>query len=296
LPSSQFHIFWQGLIKGLVGVGEGFWFLPAGLPLATFLGALAYAGAGGNLNLAQSLYVKEKGYGMGKFSGKISSFFNPIKEKVELTGTTFEPTIENIKKFKVWWIRINIEHAIVFWLTGAFTMILLSLLAYSTVFGNPKVETSINFVILESKAIAEQTIPFLGKFFLVMAGVMLFGTQFSVLGSNSRISSENLVLTNPKKFKISNLSKHFYVFLWIQILAGVLIFALGFAEPLALVVTGAVLNAFSMFVYTGLILHMNKTSLAVQMRPSTIRTLIVGIAFVFYGSFSLFTIWQRLFS
>jgi len=289
-------VHWQGLIKGLVGAGEGFWFLPAGLPLATFLGALAYAGAGGNLNLAQSLYVKEKGYGMGKFSGKISSFFNPIKEKVELTGTTFEPNAENVKKFKVWWRRINIEHAIVFWLTGAFTMILLSILAYSTVFGNPKVETSINFVILESKAIAEQTIPFIGKFFLVMAGVMLFGTQFSVLGSNSRISSENLVLTNPEKFKINNLSKYFYIFLWIQILAGVLIFALGFAEPLALVVTGAVLNAFSMFIYTGLILYMNKTSLAVQMRPSIIRTLIVGIAFIFYGSFSLFTIWQRLFS
>ncbi len=51
---------WQNLAVGLVGKGDGFWFLPAGISLATFLGAFAYAGAGGNLNLAQSYYVKEK--------------------------------------------------------------------------------------------------------------------------------------------------------------------------------------------------------------------------------------------
>src|SRR3990167_6447296 len=34
---------WQALAVGLIGKGEGFWFLPAGISLATFLGAFAYA-------------------------------------------------------------------------------------------------------------------------------------------------------------------------------------------------------------------------------------------------------------
>ena len=174
-------------------------------------------------------------------------------------------------------------------------MVLLSLLAYSTVFGNPQVVTSINFVILEASVIAQRTFPFLGTFFLIIAAVMLFGTQFSVYGSNSRISSENLVILNQSKFKIENLPKYFYLFLWIQIVAGVIIFLLGFTEPLTLVVTGAVLNAISMFIYSGMILLLNHTLLAKPLRPSPIRTLAVLSAFLFYGGFSIFTIYTRLF-
>ena len=168
---------WQALGSGIVGLGDGFWFLPQGLPLATFLAALAYAGAGGNLNLAQSLYTKEKGYGMAKFSGRITNVLRGKAENIKLEGTTFDYTQENLARFRLWWKRINIEHGIIFWLTGAFTMLLLSLLAYSTVFHNTGIETSINFVIHESKIIASQTVPFLGTFFLILAGVMLFGTQ-----------------------------------------------------------------------------------------------------------------------
>lgn len=285
---------WAALSAGLVGVGEGFWLLPAALPIATFLSALAYAGAGGNLNLAQSLYIKEKGYGMAKWSGHITSLFSDKKEEIQLEGATFDETKENNANFSLWWKRINLEHGIVFWLTGAFTMILLSLLSYATVYGNPQVVTSINFVLLEGSVIAERTVPLLGTFFLVMVGIMLFGTQFSVYGSNARIASENLVITNNKRFATDKLSKLFYCFLWLQIAAGIGILALGFTEPLALVVTGGVLNAISMFIYTGLILWMNLTSLPKVARPSIFRSSIVFCAFLFYGGFSIFTVWQNL--
>jgi len=285
---------WQALATGLLGKGEGFWFLPVGLPITTFLGALAYAGAGGNLNLAQSLYVKEKGYGMAKYSGRITNILSGKKEEITLEGATFEATPENLTRFKLWWNRINLEHALVFWLTGAFTMVLLSLLAYSTVYKDPGVETSINFVIREGSVIAGKTFPFLGTFFLLMAALMLFGTQFSVYGSNARISSENLVIVDKEKFSTDKLPKFFYGFLWLQILAGVIIFALGFTEPLALVVTGAVLNAISMFIYSGLILWLNMTLLEKALRPSFVRRIAVGAAFTFYGGFSIFTIFQNL--
>jgi hypothetical protein len=227
---------------------------------------------------------------MGKFSGRITNILKGKAEEVKLEGTTFECSKENITHFKTWWKRLNIEHGIVFWLTGAITMILLSLLAYSTVFGQSGVETSINFVINEAQVIANKTFPFLGTFFLIMAGVMLFGTQFSVFGSTARIMAENLVILSPNKFKIKNLAKFFYLFLWTQIIAGIIIFALGFTEPLTLVITGAVLNAMSMFIYSGMVLWLNLTKLEKPLKPSLLRTAIVGFAFVFYGGFSIFTI------
>jgi len=287
---------WGALVAGLVGKGEAngfpYFLLPSGLPFAAFLGALAYAGAGGNLNLAQSLYSKEKGYGMGKYSGRITNILAGKEEAVALEGNTFELTKKNLDRYKVWWKRVNTEHALVFWATGAFTMVMLALLAYSTVFGNTGVDTSINFVIHEATAIAKQTFPALGTFFLVMAGIMLFGTQFSVLGSNARMMSENLVILDKNKFKIKNLSKYFYIFLWLQILAGVVILSTGFTEPLGLVVTGAVLNAMSMFIYSGMVLALNMTKLAKPLRPGKVRVLAVSAAFVFYGAFSAFVIYQ----
>ncbi|OGM25018.1 hypothetical protein A3D00_04160 [Candidatus Woesebacteria bacterium RIFCSPHIGHO2_02_FULL_38_9] len=286
---------WSALGMGLFGRGEGYWFLPMGLPFATFLAAFAYAGAGGNLNLAQSLYIKEKGYGMGKFGGRISGLFGNKQKDLKLTGVTFEPTGQNLINFKKWWKRINIEHALIFWITGAFTIILLSLLSYTTVYKNAGVETSINFVIREAGFLTSKLVPFLGELFLVIVSIMLFGTQFSVTASNSRIMSENLVITNPDKYKIENSSYFFYIFLWAQILSGIIIFSLGFTEPLSLVVIGAVLNAFSMFIYSGLVLWLNLTSLAKPLRPSFLRTFAVGSAFLFYGAFSIFTISQFLF-
>ncbi|MFH1252791.1 MAG: Nramp family divalent metal transporter, partial [Candidatus Uhrbacteria bacterium] len=71
---------WWALAQGLVGHGEGYNFLPEGIVFATFLGAFVYSGAGGNLNLAQSIYVKEKGYGMGKYAQKISGLFKGNKK------------------------------------------------------------------------------------------------------------------------------------------------------------------------------------------------------------------------
>jgi hypothetical protein len=284
---------WQNLALGLIGKGNGFWFLPAGISLATFLAAFAYSGAGGNLNLAQSYYIKEKGYGMGKFSGRITSIFTGKKEKITLEGTTFDCTPENLKRFKLWWKRINIEHALVFWGAGAITMITLSLLAYTTVYGTPMLQ-GIGFVINEAQVIAGKTFAILGTAFLLVASAMLFSTQFSIMDATSRIMSENLVILSPKRFKIEKLPIFFYIFLWLQIIAGVIIFSLGFTQPLMLVIIGATLNAIAMFVYTGLVLWLNLSNLDKKLRPSLIRIFAVSTGFIFYGVFSFFTILQTI--
>ncbi|MCX7928245.1 MAG: Nramp family divalent metal transporter [Patescibacteria group bacterium] len=285
---------WLSLAQGLVGKGENYWFLPEALPWAIFLSALAFAGAGGNLNLAQSLYVKEKGYGMAANSGNITNVLKSKSASIKIEGDPFVQTTKNIKRFRIWWKRINIEHFIVFWATGAFTMIMLSLLAYSTVYGTSQVNAGISFVIKEAEQISRLANPMFGMFFLVIVGIMLFGTQFSVYGSNARIASENLVLCNKKIFKTRNMSKYFYTFLWIQIISGIIIFLLGFAEPLFLVTISGILNAFAMFTYTGLILYMNKTVLPNSAKPNLFRTVAVSFAFLFYGAFSLFTIYRYL--
>ena len=272
---------WVALGAGVMNVGR----LPEGIPLATFLAALVYSGAGGNLNLAQSLYVKEKGYGMGKYSGHITNILAGREEEVSLQGEVFDQNPENISRFKTWWRRINLEHGMVFWVTGVITMLLLMLLAYSTVHGHPEVGSSIKFVLLEAKAVGG-----LGVAFLVAVALMLFGTQFAVYGSNARMATENLALLIPSS-KAHHISRYFYGFLWLQITLGILVLGAGFIEPLALVVTGAVLNAVAMCIYAFLILGLN-LSLPKALRPNWWRVGMVVLAGLLYGGFTAFTIWN----
>lgn len=288
---------WTALAFGIVGFSTDlhYWFLPAGISLASFLAAFAYAGAGGNLNLAQSFYIKEKGYGMGNYAGRITSLLTGKKEEISLTGSKFEPTQENISQFKVWWKNINIEHFLVFWLTGSVTILLLALLSYVTAFGKSIDAIGINFVFVEATEIGKSIFPVMGIFFLLIAGAMLFGTQLTVFDATSRILTENTILLFSPKLNEKHISKLYYPILWLQIIVGIFILLMGFKEPLQLLTIAAVLNAFAMFIHVGLTLWINLSSLDKALRPGIFRVLAMLLAFVFYGGFSFFTLADYIF-
>jgi len=163
---------WIDLAWGLIGRGEDWWLFPAGVSLASFLGAFAYSGAGGNLNLAQSYYVKEKGLGMGRYGTKISSLFRGRAKKVKLEGETFSLTKENLARFRQWWRLVVTEHLLVFWLLGFITIVLLSVLAKSLVFGQADA-SGLSFLYQEAAVIVARIGPFWGQLFLLIAGLML---------------------------------------------------------------------------------------------------------------------------
>ncbi len=280
--------------NGILPTGETYFMLPAGISIATFLGALAYAGAGGNLNLSQSLYIKEKGYGMGAYAKKLKGLFALKSAQASITGTTFELTQQNKRYFSLWWKRVNIEHAAVFWATGLTTMVALSVLSYETAYGHSGVTQGISFVTIQSKIMGEVFHPFVATAFLVVTGMLLMFTQFSVFGSTSRIMAENLVLSDDERFPARNSSQYFYVFLWLQILAGIAILQAGFTEPLVLVTVSAVLNAFSMFIYSIFILITNESLLPTVAKATIFRTCMLISVILFYGFFAGFVIFQTV--
>lgn len=285
------------LFRGIVGIGEGFYFLPEGISIATFLAAFAYSGAGGNLNLTQSIYIKEKGYGMGVYSQKIASLFSKEKDQeIILDGTDCAATAEDVSRFKKWWRLISLEHAFIFWFLGIISMIFLMLLSYATTYGLSGNAEGINFVINEGVIIGQTVFPFIGVLFLLVVSIMLFQTQLGVMDSTSRIMAENFAikkLHGKKEGKI-NLSKIYYSFVWAQIVFGIVLFLFNFYEPKTLIVAGAVINAFAMFVHLALVSLLNLKSLPKVFRPSLWRKIIIGIIFIFFGIFSFIVLWDKL--
>lgn len=290
---------WSAFLNGIVGVGRlsdgtGYQFLPIGIPIASFLAAFAFSGAGGNLNLAQSFYIKEKGYGMGKYGGRITSILTGKIEKTDLEGSKFEMNSENLGRFERWWQLVNKEHFVVFWLTGAFTICLLGILAYVTTFGHTALSSGINFVLYEAGSISSRSFSFVGTGFLLVGGLMLFSTQMTVLDATSRIVAENSLILKHHIWHPRNLSKIYYSVLWFQILFGSLIFLTKFSEPLLLLTLEAVINAAAMFVHIGATIYLNLTSLEDTIKPSLPRVVVLLFSFLFFGFFTIKTILQYI--
>ncbi len=285
---------WQMLSVGVIGQGEGFVWFPAGLSLLTFLGALAYSGAGGNLNLAQSFYIKDKGYGMGKHAGQISNMIRSSTETLALEGFSFTPNESNLTLFRRWWRLINIEHGIVFWLTGIITMLSLATLSYATVFRTTDaIPEGVEFLFVQATQIGSLTMPMVGTAFLLITAIMLFSTQTSIFDATSRILAENVVISNKKLFPIKNLGLYYYCFLWAQIILSIVVLQLGFTQPFKLVIVSAVLNALSMGIYSILLVWLNTTQLEPSIRPNWLRRTILLILSVFFALIALATILQN---
>jgi len=176
-------------------------------------------------------------------------------------------------------------------------MCLLMILAYATAFGLESNAEGINFVINEALMIGQAVAPLVGLLFLIMVAVMLFQTQLGVLDSTSRIMAENLAL---KKIERSgrnkiNLSGIYFVFLWAQIAFGIILFSFNVYEPKTLIVLGAVINAFAMFIHIALVNFLNRKVLPEKFQPPLWRKLVILTAFLFFGAFSVLTVWDKLF-
>ncbi|MFO1022958.1 MAG: Nramp family divalent metal transporter [Planctomycetales bacterium] len=141
------------MIKGAVNFG-GFPPDETGIEIMALLGAVAFAGAGGTMNLGQSNFIRDKGYGMGKYVGRITSPLTGQAEPVADVGFHFPHTPENQRRFKAWWKAANYEHFFSFFLTCVVCLMLLSLISYSLFYtskgkllsGLPNFGTGMNFV------------------------------------------------------------------------------------------------------------------------------------------------------
>lgn len=288
---------WGELVNGLAGAGDGFWWIPVGIVFTSFFSAFAYSGAGGNLNLTQSIYVREKGYGMGFFSAKMSGLFRKSKadQEIDLAGNEMTITAENLKNYKKWWRLINYEHGIVFWFIGSFAILLLMLLSYITVYGQDSVSQGIKFVLLQGQTISQLSTPIVGSLFLFAVGMMLFQTQLGVIDSVSRIIAENIALLKIKNNKTKmNIGKIYYFAVWALIVFGISLFLMGNFEPRFLLVLAGVINGCCMAIHVLLTFILNKRFLPKECRPNIFRQSIIVFSILVFSAFGMFSIYQVL--
>lgn len=285
----------MALIHGLSNFGTIPDPVKTGLSLPTLLGALAFAGAGGTMNLSQSNYIKDKGYGMGRYIGRITSPLTGNEEATSETGYHFRHTPGNMGRWKTWWLAANVEHFCSFLMTCLVCLIFLALITYSLFydengkpFGNAVAPGSdFNFVWAQGELLRQRPFGwFLKPAYLIAGMALLLTTELGVLDASSRISADIVkvnFLRNNDRWSVSRL---YFFFLWGEIILGSVILLLVTKEPLAQLRTAAAMNGTVMFLYSLLLLYLNSKILPRSLSITPVRFTALVWACAFFGYFT----------
>jgi hypothetical protein len=277
-------VFFVGSIGQLTNVPAGavsFGTLPENLEIATFLGGLAYAGAGGYINLSQGVWAREKGYGMGTYQGRVKNPLRGAEPEEVHEGMTFEPTATNLRRWRSWWKVTQQEHFLTF---------VLGLLVVATVAMTVSAEYAAGTELGAIDMWLQEIIPAVGggSAFLLYAVIFiaLFSTQYAIVESFVR-NSVDILYQGYGRNAGWDLSRVFLALLTIFTLWGMLIIGAQFQQPWILLVIGAAIAGAMMWPYNALTTIMNTTRLPEHTQPGWPRLVAMWWATGFFGYFTI---------
>ena len=257
------------------------------LPVSLVLSGLVFAGAGGVNNLAQSNWIRDKGFGMGVYIPRIVSPITGEEVAAPATGSMMRQDAENIRRFRGWWAVANKEQLVSFWFICVFSITIFSTLAYSTLYGRSiSGEANLAFIRAEGEALKTVVAPWFGTFFWVFGALSLVLVALGVIDYISRIVADVLKTVYLQDSQRWTESRMYFLVVWSTIAAGSTILLSGFNQPLFLLVVSACLNGMVMFVYSILLIQLNRRGLPPALRVRGLRLGMLVFATVFYGFFS----------
>jgi hypothetical protein len=262
------------------------------------LGALAFAGAGGTMNLSQSNYIRDKGYGMGAHVGRITNPLTGNEEAVSEVGYHFPHDEANGQKWRQWWRRAGWEHFFSFLVTCIVCLVLLTLISYTLFYdaaGNLTVDPAqykegLGFVWAEALRLQALIGPLAKYAFLIMGVAILFTTEFGVLDAASRISTDIVKVTWLRDNSRWSEGRLYFCFLWGEIALATIILILDMFQiqigALGLFKLTAAMNGGVMFLYSMILFYLNRYRLPALVRIPMWRLVILGWTILFYGFFT----------
>ena len=257
------------------------------LPVSLVLSGLVFAGAGGVNNLAQSNWIRDKGFGMGAYIPRIVSPITGEEVAAPATGSMLRQDPENLRRFHGWWAVANKEQLVSFWFICIFSISVFSVLAFSTLYGQPiEGGANLGFILAEGRALKTTVGPWFGTFFWVFGSMSLVLVSLGVLDYVSRIVADvikSVYLPGSERWSESRI---YFIVVWSTIAAGSTILLSGVSQPLLLLVIAACLNGMVMFVYSILLIQLNRKGLPPALRVRGLRLGMLAFATLFYGFFS----------
>jgi uncharacterized protein YhhL (DUF1145 family) len=171
------------------------------------------------------------------------------------------------------------------------TILFTSLLAYSTVFGREGLENNIGFLQVEGQVLAERVGPWFQYLFWVIGAFSLFAAALGIVDYTSRLAADVIKTSYARN---ANESKVYAGLVWGLVLIGIVVLLAGFSQPIVLLVISAVVGGFMMFIYSALLILINRRILPEPIRIRGIRLGALVWSFLLFGVLSVLTFQDRI--
>jgi hypothetical protein len=148
-------------------------------------------------------------------------------------------------------------------------------------------EESFAFINVQGEALGDAKGDWLSTTFWLIGSVVLFSTNLAVLDMVGRVTAD-VLKTGPLKDSATwTESKLYFVVVWLEIAFGSIILLSGVDQPIVLLVIASSLNGLVMFVYSCLLIQLNRGMLPREIGLKGGRLVALGWAVLFYGTFSV---------
>lgn len=264
------------LARGATSIGKAPPALLTGDQFPTLLIAVAYAGTGGTLLLAQSLWIRDKGFGMGAYQGRIAGI-RGRNEEISETGFAFDPAGGEtaLRRFRGWMRVARRELLVTFVLLILLSVVITTMLVTSTIgTGNEELAGDLTGMVARQGLEIERVGGvWLRVAFLLGGAFALFSTQLGIVDTVTRITGSIFYERYGRRTSFWTLKRTFLLFLTLFVLASMAIIvgswvggeALSALQPNFLVLVAGPFTIASMYVYALVVGHMNARRLPDQL-------------------------------
>lgn len=279
-----------------------FGYLPhAALTAAWFpviVGSIAFAGPSGMQQMWYTLWLRDKGAGMGAHLPKIHGLTHAGEEEsMPARGFMFDTDdADEMRKWKGWRRWVYSDSLVIFWGITMLVTIVFTMLAMQAARLNPNVGHLLQgdqqdaALKAMSDAFASAGSPLLGVLFLGFIALVGWKTSLGLFDAFARGQADmtHFFIPGMKKFKMSYV---YFGFLWGVLIFGALILLFGPADgPTQILNTLAFLSTLAMGAYCIVLLLTNNLLLPKKIRPNIVINVIIGFGAVFYLGMLLYSL------
>jgi hypothetical protein len=189
----------------------------------------------------------------------------------------------------------NREHFITFFCLGLFTLIMLSVLVWSTVGQATLVEeATTDFINEEAQILGNEIGNWFRLFFLFAGMVVLFSTSIGIMDYVSRLSASELKVSFFPDSQTITESRIYFTLAWVIAIAGSLILLAGLDAPLVLLIISASGGGVVMFLYSGMLILLNTRVLPDEIKLKGWRLYFMWGTFLIFAVLSVYLVYYQI--
>jgi Mn2+/Fe2+ NRAMP family transporter len=256
--------------------------------------SIAYAGAGGFGQLFIGYWIRDKGFGMGKHIGRVTSPVTGEEEAIPATGYYFADTRENRRNFLGWMKAVHFTNFTGVFLNGV-TTILMCWLAFALLLPTGTIPKGWEIAVVQSAFFEVAWGPIGKAIFLIVAAAFLADVWIQLTDGWSRVFAD-FVYANSETSRKKHFRYWYYIFVVVFTLLTTTTMLMG--QPGTLIAVRGVVSFLAMGIYCPALIYLNYKLLPRLfpnwVQPHPINKAIMYVVCVSYVAMGLAYIFLKL--